>query len=315
MSSGRELAANVRSHIREERKEDLRLQQLENKKREERRRILQSDMPLYAPPSFSYLPALYSMYPTDAYSRNTDEVSPARTSRMDSVVSRRGHEAHVQARGKTPGGSFLPTIDTPASPHTSPFRRDLRTPSHPFPSRSALDGRMTVEYGRRSPMTLVRHGTKGMPGSRRPVSLVRADSGGRRRDKTGSASATTSAKQRRSRGSELSSGGPSPGDQSRTPQSGSHSHSRHTSSQGRTGKSSGASEDSRPGTESRQVPGSLPRLSVSKSLVADGGAVPETTAVDRARHRDVLRGVSPDTRRVAVSGRGVRGYSNDHRGL
>ncbi|RUS89659.1 hypothetical protein EGW08_002580, partial [Elysia chlorotica] len=57
--SYQELAANVRNRIREDRLEDRRHEIMIKKKKEERRRILQSDRPLNAP---SYLPSLYNMY-------------------------------------------------------------------------------------------------------------------------------------------------------------------------------------------------------------------------------------------------------------
>ncbi|KAL8559596.1 hypothetical protein ACOMHN_008307 [Nucella lapillus] len=179
--SSRELAANVRSHIREERKEDRRLQLLELKKREERRRILQSDLPLYAPASFSYLPALDSMYGSNVFSRHMDALSSGTGvrygSRLDSVVSQRGGYDAYSLRGMTPSSYFFPTLDTPGTvdywSSTSPFLKREQQQQRESPNRRRRV--TTSEYGsRRSPMTLVRHGTKGLPGSRRPVSLLRS---------------------------------------------------------------------------------------------------------------------------------------------
>uniref|UniRef100_A0A2C9LU17 EF-hand domain-containing protein n=1 Tax=Biomphalaria glabrata TaxID=6526 RepID=A0A2C9LU17_BIOGL len=60
--SYQELATLVRNRIREDRLEDKRQEIIQRKKREERKRILQSDKPLNAPSHFNFMPNLYSMY-------------------------------------------------------------------------------------------------------------------------------------------------------------------------------------------------------------------------------------------------------------
>ncbi|KAH9507278.1 hypothetical protein Btru_056810 [Bulinus truncatus] len=60
--SYQELATLVRNRIRDDRLEDKKQEIIQRKKREERKRILQSDKPLIAPSHFNFMPTLYSMY-------------------------------------------------------------------------------------------------------------------------------------------------------------------------------------------------------------------------------------------------------------
>ncbi|KAK7104883.1 hypothetical protein V1264_019528 [Littorina saxatilis] len=171
--SYQELAANVRNHIREERLEDQRLQRLENKKRQQRKRILQSDLPLYAPPSFSYDPALYNMYDSNVINRleAAEEAGDfsagpqGRLKRMESdVVSRRSSALAGSRRRRTPPAKVvLPGIDTPKRMSTA--RRRFR---------GIVERGVAMALGRNTPMTLVRHGTKGIPGAPRPLYLLGA---------------------------------------------------------------------------------------------------------------------------------------------
>ncbi|PVD25760.1 hypothetical protein C0Q70_13420 [Pomacea canaliculata] len=113
--SYQELAASVRSHIREERREDLRQQRLENKKREKRRRILQSDLPLYAPSSLTYFPALYNMYSTSKITS-----SRAGASSLSPSLSRLSTRDSSRNLPKSPSHRFLPHISSPAVKLTTP---------------------------------------------------------------------------------------------------------------------------------------------------------------------------------------------------
>ncbi|XP_046337711.2 leucine-rich repeat-containing protein 74A-like isoform X1 [Haliotis rufescens] len=90
------LAAGVRKHIRDERKEDMRQEALERKRREDRRRILQSDAIISAPESGYYFPSMYNIYGTRFIGRPTEGTSS---------LSRQNSFANV-----TTPGSFLPKI-------------------------------------------------------------------------------------------------------------------------------------------------------------------------------------------------------------
>ncbi|XP_046575639.1 LOW QUALITY PROTEIN: leucine-rich repeat-containing protein 74A-like [Haliotis rubra] len=93
------LAAGVRKHIRDERKEDMRQEALERKRREERRRILQSDAIISAPESNYYFPSMYNIYGTRFIGR------PSEGTPLASSLSRQNSFANF-----TTPGSFLPKL-------------------------------------------------------------------------------------------------------------------------------------------------------------------------------------------------------------
>lgn len=317
----RELAANVRRHIREERKEDLRLLRMEAKKREGRRRMLQSDLPLYVPPSFSYLPALYNMYGSHVINRRLDVFTPVASpkfSSVESIVSQRSSAAHF--RGKTPSGSVLPRIDTaPRHGLSSPFTQGRDTASGRRFS-NAVERTIAMGLGRRSPMTLVQHGTKGIPGSRRPLRLVGADK---------DMAVNTGAKGDRATPKELSD---SPKDLAhsmrglrRSPKGLSHSpkelgqtskglgHSPKDPGQSPKRLSQSPKELGQSPTESGVVPKGLPEISASRSLVA-GKATRETSGASKSRQRDPLPRLSPDKGRVSRARREME-FTDENRRL
>jgi hypothetical protein len=145
----RELATNVRRHIREEREEKQRQALIEAKKREERKRILQSNLPLYAPQSFSYLPALYNMYGSHFITR----LSPFDPDRAESV----GKESRRRSE-------ISPGLDEYVSPYSRQF---LDSRGRELAMMRAA--RKHAEMERYSPLTLVRHGVKGQPDPRRTL--------------------------------------------------------------------------------------------------------------------------------------------------
>ena len=305
----------MRRHIREERKEDLRLHRIEVKKREGRRRILQSDLPLYVPPSFSYLPALYNMYDAHVIDRHLDAITPItpKHSAMDSIVSRRSSAARF--RTKTPSGSVLPRINTPGRHDpSSPFKRGQEAGGHRF--KRAVERRMGLEFGQRSPLTLIKHGTKGIPGSRRPLHGLDADHKDQVVGDSGAVGGQGSPKGLTSHLPKEVARSPkglshSPKERGQTPKE--LSHSPKELAQSPKGSSPSSKELGQSPKQSGFVPKGLPKISSTRSLVA-ASAAEETSAAGKSKPKDSLRGVSPEKGRVARARR-ERDFTDENRRL